>query len=154
MTAFSKTHSSCGSKPPMSNKIIRSGRRPKFLRSACPQLGAADAPTRDHCPLVYLFAATGSVFVELAFLFSGAIELADASRLQVFLLGCRQLRADDVRPQLLRIIIHTALENSIKYPNQLTACCDDGLLALERILFPGSEVLIHFPELGIVLNHG
>ena len=68
----------------MSNKIIRSGRRPKFLRSACPQLGAADAPTRDHCPLVYLFAATGSVFVELAFLFSGAIELADASRLQGF----------------------------------------------------------------------
>ena len=68
----------------MPNGIVRSRRRPQFLRSACPQLCAADAPTRDRCPLVQLFAATGSVFVELAFLHPGTIELADASRLQGF----------------------------------------------------------------------
>ena len=68
----------------MSNRIIRSGRRPQFLRSACPQLGAADAPVRDRCPLEFLLAATGSVFVGIAFLYSGTIELADASRLQGF----------------------------------------------------------------------
>lgn len=52
MTALCKTQSSCGSKPPMSNRIIRSRRHPQFLRSACPQLGVADAPSRDCCPLV------------------------------------------------------------------------------------------------------
>ncbi len=90
MTAFCKTHFSCGSKPPMSNRIIRSRRRPQFLRSACPQLGAADAPVQGLRPMDEYFAATGSVFVDLAFLLPGTIELADASRLQDFLvLGCR-----------------------------------------------------------------
>ncbi len=84
MTVFCKTHFSCGSKPPMSNRIIRSRRRPQFLRSACPQLGAADASSRDRCPMETLLAATGSVFVDFTFLRSGTIELADASRLQGF----------------------------------------------------------------------
>ena len=92
ITALCKPHLSCGSKPPMSNRIIRSRRRPQFLRSACPQLGAADAPLRGQSPMDKFFAATGSVFVGVAFLFSGTIELADASQLQVFVR--RQLTLD------------------------------------------------------------
>ena len=45
-------------------------------------------------------------------------------------------------------------QDGIEYPYQLAACCDDGLLALERVLLPGREVFIHLMELSIVLNHG
>ena len=45
-------------------------------------------------------------------------------------------------------------QDGIKYPNQLAACCDDGLLAFEWVLLPGREVFIHLTELGIVPNHG
>ena len=46
------------------------------------------------------------------------------------------------------------LQDGIEYPDQLAACCDDGLLAFERILLPGRKVFIHLTELGIVLDHG
>lgn len=46
------------------------------------------------------------------------------------------------------------LQDGIEYPYQFAACCDDGLLALERILLSGGEILIYLAKLGIVLNHG
>ena len=45
-------------------------------------------------------------------------------------------------------------QDGIEYPDQLAACCDDGLLAFERILLPDREGFIHLTELGIVLEHG
>ena len=50
----SKTHTALAT---MSNWIIRSWRRPKFPRSACPHLGAAYAPMQDLCPMVRFLAA-------------------------------------------------------------------------------------------------
>lgn len=61
---------------------------------------------------------------------------------------------NDICPQLLWVIIYATLEDGIEHPNQLAARCDDGLIALKRILPPGREVFIHITELGVALNHG
>ena len=60
MTANLVPHSSRGSKPPLSNRIIRTWRRPQFLRSACPQMGAVDAPVRGRAPWKTVIRLTGS----------------------------------------------------------------------------------------------
>lgn len=70
---------------------------------------------------------------------------------RVSLSGCRRLRIDPVHPQLLRIILCAMFQDGIEYPDQLAACCDDGLLDFERILLPDREVLIHLTELLILL---
>lgn len=61
---------------------------------------------------------------------------------------------NDICPQLLWVIIHATLEDGIEHPNQLAGRCDDGLIALKRILPPGREVFIHITELGVALNLG
>ena len=75
--------------------------------------------------------------------------------MQVFiLLGCCQLRSDNAPGQLLWTVFHTLPENGVEYPDQLAACCNNGLFACQRILLPCSEILIDLTELCIDSHHG
>lgn len=63
----------CGSKPPMSNRIIRTWRRPQFLRSACPQWVPRLLLHRVNALRIITSRLTGSLCCRSAFPSSGAI---------------------------------------------------------------------------------
>ena len=101
---------------------------------------------------------TGSVFVKwlrivCSWLLSVTHQGEDLVRIE--LSSCfHGLIPADVIQQLLSVVGTAFCGDDMKYSQQLTAYRYDGLLFLERIVFPGGVVPVDRPELRIAFDHG